>query len=100
MDIISILVFGLATMGNLAILKWKLEQGRNTDAALDFTILVVLAWLFSGTMTGLAIATVASAFMSLYLMVSSPDKLIAKLKADAKHKKRVKKRKNKKKNKK
>ena len=93
MDIISILMFGFATMMNLAILKWKLEQDRYTDAALDFSILVLLAWLFSGTMTGLAIATIASAIISLYLMISPPDKLIAKLKAKSKHKKRTKKRK-------
>ncbi len=93
MDIVSILMFGMATAMNVGILKFKLERGRYTDAALDFTILVVLAWLFAGTMTGLAIATVASAIISLYLMISPPDKLIAKLKADAKKSKKRKKRK-------
>ena len=83
----------MATAMNLAVLKFKLERGRNTDAALDATILVLLAWIFGGSITGLAVATIASAFISLYLLVSSPDKLIAKFSSKSKRKKRKKRRK-------
>ena len=67
-----ILVMGFFTALNLMAIKWKLEHDRGADAGLDFTVLVVLAWLFGGTISGLAIATIASAIISLYLLVSPP----------------------------
>ena len=76
MDILSILLFGIATAGNVAVLKWKLEKERYSDAIVDAVILVSFAWLFSGTISGLAVATIASAFISIYLLFSPPDKLI------------------------
>lgn len=67
---------GFATAANLGIIKMKLEKRRNLDAAVDGTILVLLGWLFSGTVSGLAVATVASMFISFYLYLSPPDKLV------------------------
>jgi len=52
--------------------KWKLENDRYADASLDAGVLVLLGWLFSGTISGLAIATIASAIMSLALLFSPP----------------------------
>ena len=76
MDVLSIIIFGLATAGNVAVLKWKMEQERFADAIVDATVLISFAWLFSGTISGLAVATVASAFISIYLLFSPPDKII------------------------
>ena len=78
MDMITILVLGLATAVNLGVIKFKLEQDRNADALVDFIVLLTLGFIFSGTITGLAIATVASAFISFNLYLSPPDKLIEK----------------------
>ncbi len=76
MDFITVMILGMATAINLGVIKMKLEKSRNADAIVDGAILVLLGWVFSGTITGLAVATVASMFISIYLFVSPPDKLI------------------------
>lgn len=67
-----IFLMGIATFFNLFSIKWKLENGRTADAILDATVLILLGWVFGTTISGLAIATVASAVMSLYLLISPP----------------------------
>jgi hypothetical protein len=79
MGAMAIVVFGMFLAGNIAVLKWKLERERYADAALDATILVSLAWIFGGSITGLAIATIASTVISAYLFISPPDKLLEKM---------------------
>ena len=66
------LLIGIATAFNVMILKWKLDRGRSEDPVVDVTVLVALSWLFGGTLGGLIIAMVASAIISLYLIVSPP----------------------------
>ena len=91
---IGIILFGIATAMNIAVIKMKIEKERYPDAILDATLLVVLAWIFGGSVTGLAVATVASAFISLYLFISPPDILIQRLQnIDEKKKKKKKKKK-------
>ncbi len=72
MDVTAIFVLGVATFFNLFSIKWKLENERFGDAALDGVVLVLLGWVFGATITGLAIATVTSAIFSVYLLVSPP----------------------------
>jgi hypothetical protein len=99
MDAISILIFGLATASNLAVIKLKLELYRYVDAMIDATMLVLLAYVFGSTITGLAIATIASSFFSLYLFVSSPDELVERVVGDDKKGKKKKAKKKRKKRK-
>lgn len=73
MDIWVIIILGTATAFNLAIVKWKIEHDRGTDAFIDGSILIILAWVFGGTVSGLAIASVTSFIISLYLIVSPPN---------------------------
>jgi len=91
MGFLVILAFGLATAANLAVLKFKVEHFRYADATLDAVVLVVLAYIFGGSIDGLAVATVASAFVSLYLLVSPPDILLDRMFDDKKKKKKKKK---------
>ena len=72
MGVWMIIVAGIATFGNIWAIKFKLENERYADAFLDGLVLGVLGWLFSGTISGLAIATIASAIMSVALLVSPP----------------------------
>ena len=67
-----IFIMGIATFINIFSIKWKLENDRAADAALDATVLVGLGWVFGSTISGLAIATIASAIMSAYLLISPP----------------------------
>ena len=66
------LLIGIATAFNFLIIKWKIEKKRYEDAGLDFIILVILSMLFSGSLGGMVIATIASAIVSIMFMVSPP----------------------------
>ena len=66
------LIIGIALFFNIAFLKWKIERKRYADATLDFTCLVIVAMLFSGSYGALVIGTVASALVSIYLLISPP----------------------------
>ena len=72
MDITAILIMGVAVAANIIIIKWKFEKDRTNDALLDAGLLIVLAFVFSGTISGLMVGTVASAVISLYLLISPP----------------------------
>jgi len=69
---VEAILIALATVFNIMIIKWKLGKKRYEDAAFDFTILLILAMLFSGSLGGLVIATITSFFVSLYLILSPP----------------------------
>ena len=66
------LLIGVATAFNLMIIKWKLEHKRWADAVLDVFLLVILGFLFAGTFSGLVVATISSAFISLFLIAFPP----------------------------
>lgn len=68
-----ILLMGIALAFNILIIKFKLEDDRFADAGTDGGILLVLGYVFGGSIEGLAIATVGSAFISVFLMISPPD---------------------------
>jgi len=67
-----LIIAGIATFMNIWAVKWKIENERYADAGLDGLVLIGLGWLFAGTVSGLAIATIASALMSITLLVSPP----------------------------
>jgi len=62
----------LATFFNIIILRWKFRQERYVDMTIDVSMLLILSWVFGGTMQGLAVATSVSAMFSLYLLASPP----------------------------
>lgn len=68
-----IIVMGFFMAANLMVIKWKFENNREGDGALDLTLLIVLGWLLSDTISGLAMGTVASAVISMYLLISPPN---------------------------
>ncbi len=72
MDSAGIFIMAIATAINIMAIKWKLENDRLADAGLDAIILVALGWVFGGTVSGLAIATLTSAIISAYLLISPP----------------------------
>jgi fructose-specific phosphotransferase system IIC component len=65
-------IIGLAAAFNMLVIKWKLESERTADAILDITFLTILSTLFSGSMGGMIIATIASAATSLALYFNPP----------------------------
>lgn len=62
-------LIGIVTAFNFIILKWKFENKRYGDMALDLLSLVVLSAIFGNTILGMLIAMVSSCAISLYLML-------------------------------
>ncbi len=71
------IVIGVAVFFNIVVIKWKYDKARYADAILDFVCLVAVSILFSGSYAALVVGTIASALVSIYLLVSPP-KLPAK----------------------
>ena len=66
------LIIGVATAFNFIVLKIKVEKERYGDAFLDAATLVILSYIFGGSYSGMVVATVASAIISVYLYNSPP----------------------------
>lgn len=64
---------GVATFFNFIILLWKFNRQRYSDLAFDVATLVIISWLFSGTLGGMIVAMIASALISLYLIAFPPN---------------------------
>ena len=72
MDITTISIIGVAVAFNVIIILWKFNHNRIFDGLLDSTLLILVAMLFKGTVSGLIIGTIASAIISLYLLAFPP----------------------------
>ena len=66
------LIIGVAVFFNIAIIKWKYDRRRYADAGLDAALMLGVMFLFSGSYGALVIGTVASALVSIYLLISPP----------------------------
>ena len=66
------LIIGIAVAFNCMIIKVKFERGRIADGALDATLLAILTVVFSGTYGALVVGTIASAFISIFLLINPP----------------------------
>lgn len=68
----EVLVIGLATAFNFIIVMWKIKKKRTEDAIVDIGVFVALSYLFAGTIAGMSVGMVASATVSLYLLIFPP----------------------------
>jgi len=73
------IIMGTAAAFNILVIMWKIQHDRITDAIFDGVILAILTWTFGGSLGGMVIATIASAIVSVYLIVNPPDALLEKL---------------------
>ena len=64
------IIIGVAVFFNIAIIKWKFDRGQVANAVLDASLLILVAIVFSGTYSALVVGTIASALVSLYLLIS------------------------------
>ncbi len=62
----------LATSMNVIIIYYKFTHNKIVSASLDILVLVVLSWLFMGTMAGLSIGMISSFIFSIYLLILPP----------------------------
>ena len=68
----EILIISVAVFLNFMLLVWKLNKERYADFAVDLATLIALSYLFSGTVSGMIIALIAGAMMSIYLAIFPP----------------------------
>ena len=66
------IVIGLAASFNFYIIYYKIEKKKYLNAALDAFALILLSSMFGQFSGGMVIATVASAVISLVLMIKNP----------------------------
>lgn len=66
------LAMGIVTFLNLAALKYKYEKGRTDDLIMDIGAIIILNYLFAGSLTGMLVAMTASLCMSIYLWFFPP----------------------------
>ena len=66
------ILIGFAVFFNIAVILWKFERARYADATLDAALLIAVAFVFSGSYGALVVGTVASALVSIYLLISPP----------------------------
>ena len=67
------LLIGVAASLNFLVIYWKIEHKRFVDAALDGGILFLLTMMFNQSTGGMVIATIASAVISLFLLIKKPE---------------------------
>ena len=65
-------LIGIAAAFNLLVILKKLEAKRYQDASFDAAFLFLLSVMFGGTLGGMIVATIASAFTSMYLYINPP----------------------------
>lgn len=66
------LLIGITVFFNIAIIKWKLNKERYFDAVIDISLLALVMFVFSGSYGALVVGTVASALVSILLLISPP----------------------------
>lgn len=66
------LIVGIAISFNIIVILWKFGHDRLADAVLDTTLLIIVTYVFSGSYGALVAGTVASAIVSLYLLINPP----------------------------
>ena len=69
---ITVLIAGVFTALNLIVIMLKIKRGRTLDAIVDGGLLVLLTFVFGGSITGLLTAVVASSIISMYLLAVPP----------------------------
>ena len=67
-----LLLVAIAVSFNLLVILWKFSNGRTMDATLDTGLLILVGSVFSGSFNALVVGTIASAIVSLYLLINPP----------------------------
>jgi hypothetical protein len=66
------LIIGIAVALNIIVIKMKFDRKRIEDGIFDSLLLATITVVFGGSFAGLVVGTIASFFISLYLLASPP----------------------------
>ena len=64
----ELFIIGVAVALNLLIVIWKFQASKYIDAAIDGSLLILVALVFSGSPAALIIGTIGSLIVSIYLI--------------------------------
>lgn len=67
-----LIILGVAMAFNIIVILMKLNRERYIDGLTDFAILVVFAIVLGGSAQSLAVGTIASCIISIYLFREEP----------------------------
>ena len=68
-QLIMLGVVAVSLVLNFVSIQYKISKGEGVNASVDIFVFFVMAYMFMGTMSGVAIASVASALFSIYLLI-------------------------------
>ena len=68
-----IILAGIATFFNVAMIMHKFQKGDNANALIDFGVLAGVMYIFKGSFSALAVGVIASALFSVYLLFKPLD---------------------------
>lgn len=69
----ELIIVPIAIFLNFWLLYWKVTNHRVADAVLDITMMILLAFMFGGTASGMAFAMAGGALISIGLLIYPPD---------------------------
>lgn len=72
----EILVISLAVACNVLSVVWKMRHNRVEDGVLDVVVFIAISSLFTGTISGMTVAVVVSAVISIYSLLFPPRFLV------------------------
>lgn len=64
---ITLFIMGIAVAFNFIVIVHKYRKNRYADATLDMVLMAIICFLFSGSFNALAVGTIASMVISMYL---------------------------------
>lgn len=67
-----ILIIGVATFFNFAVILHKVNKKQYMNAAIDFAVFISISLLFSGSISALSVGMIASFLFSVYLIFKKP----------------------------
>lgn len=68
----ELFIIGIVVALNIVIILSKFKAKRLEDGIFDTALLAIVTTVFSGSYSGLVVATVASLFISIYLYSNPP----------------------------
>lgn len=67
-----VVILAVALAFNILVIYWKVTHNRMADGVLDAGLLILIGTFFSRSEQTLAIGTIASAIISIYLLIFPP----------------------------
>ncbi len=68
----TILIVAIATFINLVVIYVKIQMKKYEHAIVDAGLFMLIVYLFNGSVAGMQVGMIASALMSIFLLIFPP----------------------------